>query len=409
MDGTQNTHNLPKISGPRLPYHPEIEKRFGVDRAGWKALVEAVFPAATATESVILALSYCKARNLDPFKKPVHIVPIYDDNKRCMVDTVWPGIGELRTTAFRTGLYAGKDATSFGPMKKKTWGDVTLEFPEWAQVTVYRLIGDQRVAFEGPRVYWLETFATKKGGIPNKMWQKRPTGQIDKCAEAAALRAAFPEELRDMTTEAESAEYQMQGGTINGDASVIEQRPERAAVPDSQAQQPAVFADLIDPWGEVHTTATTPLAWSGAACRMLEEASHDDRVAFFEHNADALDTLQKVRPDLAEEIAAFAPRKARPTEPQEPAMEPEPTPSPETATSEAGEPKSDLFEGEGTQAGPDWQKLIGQVDKIVDGEDLAVWLEKHAEEIELAKSLSGDSKGRNLIKFVNTAKQRCGL
>ncbi len=35
----------------------------------------------------------------------------------------------------------------------------------------------------------------KKDGSPNKMWKQRPYGQIGKCAEAAALRRAFPEEI----------------------------------------------------------------------------------------------------------------------------------------------------------------------------------------------------------------------
>jgi hypothetical protein len=46
----------------------------------------------------------------------------------------------------------------------------------------------------------MEAFASTKDGSPNSMWQKRPRGQLDKCAEAAALRAAFPEELGDDPT-----------------------------------------------------------------------------------------------------------------------------------------------------------------------------------------------------------------
>lgn len=201
--------NLPSIGQPRLPYHPLVEERFGIDRASWKALVEAIYPAAQRAESVILALSYCRARKLDPFKRNVHIVPIWDKERQCLVDTVWPGIGELRTTAFRTGQYAGRDRTEFGPDKTETWRDgsgneISVTFPEWAQVTVYRMKDGQRVAFAGPQVYWLETFAEQKGGVPNAMWRKRPRGQIDKCAEAAALRAAFPEELGDEFSEAEA-------------------------------------------------------------------------------------------------------------------------------------------------------------------------------------------------------------
>lgn len=189
--------DLARMHPPRLPYHPLMEQRFGVDRASWKALVEAIFPNAQTTESVILALGYCRARKLDPFKRNVHIVPIWSKDLGRMVDTVWPGIGELRTTAFRTGEYAGRDRTQYGPDVTKKLGTVDMVFPEWAQVTVYRMLKGQRVAFAGPQVYWEETYATQKRDTdtPNEMWMTRPRGQIDKCAEAAALRAGFPEEI----------------------------------------------------------------------------------------------------------------------------------------------------------------------------------------------------------------------
>jgi phage recombination protein Bet len=188
---------LPTINAPRLPYHPAIEERFGVDRSSWKALVEAIFPLAQSTESVILALSYCRARKLDPFKRNVHIVPIWSKEKGGLVDTIWPGIGELRTTAFRTGEYAGRDHAVFGADVTKKLGQTEITFPEWAEVTVYRMVKGQRVAFAGPRVYWIETYATSRRDKddPNEMWNNRPRGQLEKCAEAAALRAAFPEEV----------------------------------------------------------------------------------------------------------------------------------------------------------------------------------------------------------------------
>jgi len=187
--------NLPAIAEPRLPYHPGVESRFGIDQTSWRALVESTFPTASTSESVILALSYCKARNLDPFKRVVHIVPIWDKHRKCLVDTVWPGIAEYRTTAFRTGVYAGKDATEVGPTKSERLGKSEVDFPEWMTMTVYRLVGGQRIAFPGPRVYWKETFSATKDGSPNTMWKTRPFGMLEKCAEAAALRCAFPEEL----------------------------------------------------------------------------------------------------------------------------------------------------------------------------------------------------------------------
>jgi len=205
--------NAIAIQGPRLPYHPAVEERFGVDQGAWRVLTDAVFPAAERPESIIMALAYCRARNLDIFKKPVQIVPIYDRKRGGMVDTVWPGIAELRTTAMRTGSFAGFDDTEYGPMIEENLGGATVRYPEWAQCTVYRLIAGQKVAFIGPKTFWIETYATAKrdSKAPNSMWAKRPRGQLEKCAEAAALRRAFPEEIGNEYA-AEEVEGQAFGG-----------------------------------------------------------------------------------------------------------------------------------------------------------------------------------------------------
>ena len=198
---------------PRLPYHDAMKDKFGIDQGEWKVLIEAVFPNAQTVDAVCLVLSYCKANKLDVFKKCVHIVPIWDKKKQKNVETIWPGIGLFRTMASRTGVYAGRDATVFGELitksfphyiwkdrKKVEVPDVTVTFPEFAQVTVYKIVKDVRCAFVGPNVYWEETFASYGSGAPNAMWQKRPKGQLDKCAEAAALRPAFPDDLGDEYT-----------------------------------------------------------------------------------------------------------------------------------------------------------------------------------------------------------------
>lgn len=222
--------NAPAILPPRLPYHPAIEERFGVGLTEWRALVDAVFPLAKEPSSVILALSYCKARNLDPFKRPVHIVPMWNSAAKRMCETVWPGIGELRTTAFRTGQYAGRDEAKYGETKNECIGSVGVQYPEWCQVTVYRLLGGQRLPFPGPRVYWKESYATagRDDPSPNAMWRRRPFGQIDKCAEAAALRAAFPEEVGNEYA-AEEMEGKILGDTIDNTTGEVRPTPRSLA------------------------------------------------------------------------------------------------------------------------------------------------------------------------------------
>lgn len=236
---------LPTIAKERLPYHPAMEERYGIDRSSWRALTDAVFPAARTAEGIILAMSYCRARNLDVFKRPVHVVPIWDSERRQYIESVWSGIGELRTTAFRTGLYAGADPAAFGPdvtrqFSGETKGghqQISLTYPEWCQITVYRVINGQIRPWPGPRVYWTETYARMgKSELPNDMWRKRPRGQLEKCAEAAALRRAFPEELGEQYTADEIGD-QMRDITPT--------QPE--APPTPTPVQPATFTNQVRP------------------------------------------------------------------------------------------------------------------------------------------------------------------
>jgi len=217
------------FAAPRLPFHDAIKQRFGIDRGTWKVLVEAIFPAAKSPDSIVMALAYCKARNLDIMKRPVHIVPMWSSATGGMVESVWPGIAELRTTAFRTGNYAGCDEAEFGQIvtqsfagkvkAKDGWKDKTVEvrFPEWCRITIYRELNGRVCKFVGPKVKWIESYATiGNSSVPNEMWAERPEGQLEKCAEAAALRRAFPEEIGNELTAEE-----MHGRTIEADARIV--------------------------------------------------------------------------------------------------------------------------------------------------------------------------------------------
>jgi phage recombination protein Bet len=227
-----------------------------IDERQWRVLCESIFPSAKTPEAIVLALDYCRARSLDPFKRPVNIVPMWNSQLRREVETVWPGINEVQITAARTGAYAGMDEPKWGPdvhrvfegMKK--WKDddgkwkeeqvkQELTFPEWCSVTVYRMVDGQRCAFTEP-VYWLEAYATQgKTNVPNAMWSKRPRGQVLKVAKAFSLRAAFPE----------SGEYtaeEMEGREIASGGVIIENTPSPAPPPPPPPEP--------DPTGPVFAT-----------------------------------------------------------------------------------------------------------------------------------------------------------
>lgn len=169
-----------------------------------RVLGHSLYPGASP-ESIGLVLSYCEAGGLDPMQKPVHIVPMWDSKSRSMRDVIMPGVGLYRTNAARSGAFAGMSEPEFGPDIQATIGGVEVEYPQWCRVTVKRRLETGEIAEFSAVEYWRENYAVKGGAeksvAPNAMWMKRPRGQLAKCAQAQALRIAFPELASPMTAE----------------------------------------------------------------------------------------------------------------------------------------------------------------------------------------------------------------
>jgi phage recombination protein Bet len=173
---------------------PEPVARRGISEAQWRTLAQNLYPGA-ASQSVLMVWDYCIARKLDPLKKPCHIVPMRVKDQHGDYqwrDVVMPGIYEYRTTATRTGLYLGHSKPEYGP--EIEFGGVKA--PEWCDITIYRWNEAARMKTEYPvRAIFSEVAATKKDGNVNERWFKAPVQMLTKCAEAAGLREAFPDEL----------------------------------------------------------------------------------------------------------------------------------------------------------------------------------------------------------------------
>ncbi len=193
-----------------------LNKR-GLDVDQFRVLSETIWPGAKSPTSIIMAVDYCNARKLDPMKRPVHIVPMWSTKHGKMVETIWPGISETRTTAHRTGQYVGCSRPEWGPIIEREFvahdkqgretERVKLTFPEWCAITVKRRHPSGYIEEYTAEVWWEEAYATESrwSEVPNEMWRGRARGQLAKCTEAAALRMAFPEELGNEYTAEEMA------------------------------------------------------------------------------------------------------------------------------------------------------------------------------------------------------------
>lgn len=178
----------------------------------FKALKSSVFPGAK-DESVLMVIDYCKAKNLDPLSKVVHLVPMYIEDKQTgikgMRDVVMEGIDSHRVKASRTGKHIGTSEPEFGEIITKKLGSMTISFPFYAKIVVKKLLDDGTVAEFVGKEFWLENYATKgrDDETPNKMWAKRTFSQLAKCAEAQGLRRAFPELCAHPTAEEMEGKY----------------------------------------------------------------------------------------------------------------------------------------------------------------------------------------------------------
>lgn len=202
-------------------------------------------------ESIALVMAYCQANGLDPFLKPVHIVPTsvkMPTGRYEMRDVLMPGISDYRIKAARSGEYGGKSEPEFGPDKTQTIDNVQVTYPLWCRVSITRIVQGQ------PRVFtaterWIENYATagRDTEAPNKMWRKRPYGQLAKCAESQALRMAFPEFSAGYTAE-EMEGKAFEGMTLDAEAPHGPDQPRASgpARPPAPTEPKRTWRTLID-------------------------------------------------------------------------------------------------------------------------------------------------------------------
>lgn len=136
-----------------------------------------------------LFLHACKRTGLDPLMKQIYAIK-RRNNKTGQEDmSIQTGIDGYRLIADRTGHYAGSDEPQY-VIAEDGWPDV-------ASVTVHKIVGGVRCPFSAS-ARWKE-YAQDT----SPMWKKMPFLMLGKCAEALALRKAFPAELSGVYTHEE--------------------------------------------------------------------------------------------------------------------------------------------------------------------------------------------------------------
>jgi phage recombination protein Bet len=150
--------------------------------------------------------------------------------------TITTGIDGYRLIADRTGKYAGNDDPVFDDEAQ----------PRKATVTVYKIVGGQRCGFTAT-ARWDQYFPGEKQGF---MWKKMPHLMLGKCAEALAIRKAFPAELSGLYTQ---EEMQQASAPDNGHTEVEPPRPQREvpeAAPETEESKnwKAHLIEVVREW-----------------------------------------------------------------------------------------------------------------------------------------------------------------
>lgn len=144
-------------------------------------------------------LSLARRSGLDPLAGQIYCIGRLSQGR---VDwSIQTGIDGFRLVAERSGKYAGQDGAEWMTSKGE-WVEAFIPSlhganPLAARVKVYRS--------DWPRpavgvAEWGAYAQTKANGELNSMWTRQGAGQLAKCAEALAIRKAFPQDLSGLYT-----------------------------------------------------------------------------------------------------------------------------------------------------------------------------------------------------------------
>lgn len=257
-------------------------------------------------------LHLCQTTGLDPFRREVYLIGRNDrkapGGKKWTAQT---GIDGFRHIAERTGLYGGKVRTEWcGP--DGVWQDVWLDKehpPAAARVTIartdlahpvfgvamYEEFVPMEDVYEGSGQQRRKTGEKKPGGL----WGKMPAHMLAKCAEALAIRTAFPRQLSSLYTAEEMHQADAESARIDAERAAQARaearrsgasRPWAAAAVDPSREDDGEGIVVVDQHGRVISEPDTGEDGVEDATLVEEPADREALMAELHQQAEVLGT-----------------------------------------------------------------------------------------------------------------------
>lgn len=268
-------------------------------------------------DEIELFVGVCNRTGLDPFARQIYAIWRWNKKARRNVMTIQTAIDGYRLVAQRSGQYAGQTRRQWCG-DDGVWCDVWLR----DKPPVAARVGVHRHGFAEPLIC-TALMSIYQGDGP--FWQfPKCIDQLAKCAEALALRAAFPQELSGLYTAEEMAQAdhddQASGSTLDAPAYETSQEGAAAAPAPSahtvedvtkalDALPDDLRAELKEPWIADGLPSVNREGWNGtqveAALTLI--APYAERAYWLARmEADLAEHIGDDEDDIARAVAAIS-------------------------------------------------------------------------------------------------------